>query len=54
MAAISLAGRVAHELGQSVGQKVGYKVRFEDKTCDQTRIKFITDGMLIREAIGDP
>lgn len=34
--------------------QVGYTVRFEDLTSDETKIKFLTDGMLLREAIGDP
>lgn len=51
MAATSLAQRVADETGCTVGQKVGYCVRFEDCTSSQTKIKFMTDGMLLREAI---
>lgn len=34
--------------------QVGYTVRFEDLTSEETKIKFLTDGMLLREAIGDP
>lgn len=34
--------------------KVGYTVRFEDVTSPETKLKFMTDGMLLREAIGDP
>ncbi|KAM9257248.1 ATP-dependent RNA helicase DHX33-like [Cariama cristata] len=37
-----------------LGKLVGYSVRFEDVTSNETRIKFLTDGMLLREAIGDP
>lgn len=33
---------------------MGYTVRFDDLTSDETKIKFLTDGMLLREAIGDP
>ena len=51
VATISLGRRVASEMGVKVGQEVGYCVRFEDKTSKQTRIKFLTDGMLLREAI---
>ena len=34
--------------------QVGYTVRFEDVTSSETKLKFMTDGMLLREAIGDP
>lgn len=34
--------------------QVGYTVRFEDVTSPETKLKFMTDGMLLREAIGDP
>uniref|UniRef100_A0A8C0GZU8 RNA helicase n=1 Tax=Chelonoidis abingdonii TaxID=106734 RepID=A0A8C0GZU8_CHEAB len=54
VAAISLATRVSDEKKTELGKLVGYTVRFEDFTSDETRIKFLTDGMLLREAIGDP
>ncbi|KAN0027564.1 hypothetical protein ACTFIU_010529 [Dictyostelium citrinum] len=56
VAAISLAERVAQELGeQHVGKTVGYSVRFDEKISDiETRIKYMTDGMLIREMMLDP
>ncbi len=38
----------------SVIAQVGYTVRFEDVTSSETKLKFMTDGMLLREAIGDP
>ena len=53
VAAMSLAQRVADEMACTVGQKVGYSVRFEDCTSTQTKIKYMTDGMLLREAISD-
>src|SRR5271163_3777397 len=37
-----------------VGEEVGYSIRFEDVTSAKTRIKFLTDGMLLREALVDP
>lgn len=54
MAATTVAVRVAEEVGCEVGQDVGYSIRFEDLTSSSTRIKFLTDGLLIREALVDP
>ncbi|NXT79966.1 DHX33 helicase, partial [Zapornia atra] len=54
VAAISLATRVSDEKKTELGRLVGYSVRFEDLTSAETRIKFLTDGMLLREAIRDP
>lgn len=54
VAAISLAGRVAEEKRTQLGKLVGYTVRFEDVTSSETKLRFMTDGMLLREAIGDP
>ncbi|XP_056267466.1 ATP-dependent RNA helicase DHX33 isoform X1 [Pseudoliparis swirei] len=54
VAAISLAARVAEEKKTQLGKLVGYSVRFEDVTSSETKLKFMTDGMLLREAIGDP
>ncbi|KAM6969733.1 ATP-dependent RNA helicase DHX33 [Aplochiton taeniatus] len=54
VAAISLAGRVSEEKRTQLGKLVGYTVRFEDVTSAETKLKFMTDGMLLREAIGDP
>ena len=54
VAAMSVAKRVAEEVGCSVGDRVGYRVRFDDKTTTGvTQIKFMTDGMLLREAMVD-
>ncbi|XP_059405372.1 ATP-dependent RNA helicase DHX33 [Carassius carassius] len=54
VAAISLAARVAEEKKVQLGKLVGYTVRFEDVTSSETKLKFMTDGMLLREAISDP
>ena len=54
MAAVTVATRVAEEMRCSVGEEVGYSIRFEDKTSARTRIKFLTDGLLLREALVDP
>ncbi|KAI0350348.1 P-loop containing nucleoside triphosphate hydrolase protein [Trametes cingulata] len=54
VAATSLAARVAAEQGTSVGGLVGYSVRFDEASSPETRIKYVTDGMLVRELLGDP
>lgn len=46
--------RVAEEYGCEVGKEVGFSIRFEDVSSAATRIKFMTDGLLIREALVDP
>uniref|UniRef100_A0A0A0K7W5 RNA helicase n=1 Tax=Cucumis sativus TaxID=3659 RepID=A0A0A0K7W5_CUCSA len=48
IAALSVAKRVAEECGVVVGEKVGYSIRFEDVTSSSTRIKYMTDGILLR------
>ncbi|KAA8652209.1 uncharacterized protein ATNIH1004_001113 [Aspergillus tanneri] len=54
VAATTVATRVAEELRCKVGEDVGYSIRFEDLTSAATKIKFLTDGMLLREALVDP
>ncbi|CAN8022020.1 unnamed protein product [Ixodes persulcatus] len=54
VAAITVANRVAMEMGVETGELVGYSVRFDDSTTSATRIKYLTDGMLLREALLDP
>lgn len=54
VAAMSVAKRVAEEFGCRLGVEVGYTIRFEDCTCTETRIKYMTDGMLLRECLIDP
>lgn len=59
VAAITLARRVAEEIGTPLGSsspasKVGYSVRFDNSTSPGTRIKFLTEGMLLQEMMRDP
>ncbi|XXG98459.1 hypothetical protein Hte_004783 [Hypoxylon texense] len=54
VAAMSVAKRVAEEVGCQLGQEVGYTIRFEDCTSPATKIKYMTDGMLEREILMDP
>lgn len=54
VAATSLAARVAAEQGVALGTRVGYAVRFDEKHGPETKIKFLTDGMLARELQADP
>ena len=51
VAAITLSQRVSQEMNTDVGAVVGYTVRFEDVTSEQTKLKYLTDGMLLREAM---
>uniref|UniRef100_A0A182N920 RNA helicase n=1 Tax=Anopheles dirus TaxID=7168 RepID=A0A182N920_9DIPT len=53
VAAMSVAKRVAEEYGCRLGQEVGYTIRFEDCTSQETVIKYMTDGMLLRECLVD-
>lgn len=54
VAAMSVATRVAEEMGVKVGNEVGYSIRFEDATSDKTILKYMTDGMLLREFLTEP
>ena len=51
VAAMSVAHRVAEEVGGEVGQEVGYAIRFEDCTSEKTEVKYMTDGVLLRETL---
>jgi pre-mRNA-splicing factor ATP-dependent RNA helicase DHX15/PRP43 len=53
VAAMSVAQRVAQELDVKLGEEVGYSIRFEDMTSQKTILKYMTDGMLLREAMND-
>eukprot|EP01120_Amphizonella_sp_Union-15-10_P015582 TRINITY_DN8051_c0_g1_i2.p1 TRINITY_DN8051_c0_g1~~TRINITY_DN8051_c0_g1_i2.p1 ORF type:complete len:705 (-),score=150.45 TRINITY_DN8051_c0_g1_i2:146-2260(-) len=54
VAAMSVAKRVAEELDVTLGEEVGYTIRFEDFSSERTKLKYLTDGMLLREAMADP
>ncbi|GLT43098.1 hypothetical protein SLA2020_170700 [Shorea laevis] len=54
VAAMSVSRRVAEEMDVSIGEEVGYSIRFEDCSSAKTVLKYLTDGMLLREAMTDP
>lgn len=53
VAAVSVSKRVAEEYGCALGEQIGYSIRFEDVTSSDTIIKYMTDGMLMREYLAD-
>jgi HrpA-like RNA helicase len=53
VAAINLAKRVADEVGTTLGQKVGYSIRFDDTSSKDSMIKYMTDGIMLRELLSD-
>ncbi|NXV60656.1 DHX40 helicase, partial [Molothrus ater] len=54
VATVSVAQRVAEEMGCALGALVGYQVRFDDCTCEDTAIRYMTDGCLLRQILADP
>ncbi|MDP2439473.1 MAG: oligonucleotide/oligosaccharide-binding fold domain-containing protein [archaeon] len=55
VAAMSVARRVAQEMGVRLGEEVGYSIRFEDRTsAEKTVVKYMTDGILLREFLSEP
>ena len=55
VAVVTVATRVAEERGSFIGEEVGYSIRFDDCCNPQTtRVKFLTDGVLLRETMSDP
>jgi pre-mRNA-splicing factor ATP-dependent RNA helicase DHX38/PRP16 len=54
VAAMSVAKRVAEEMNVELGKEVGYAIRFEDLTSESTVIKYMTDGVLLRESLREP
>lgn len=53
VAAMSVAKRVAEEMDVTLGETVGYTIRFDDKSSSSTKLKYLTDGMLLREGMTD-
>ena len=53
IAAVTIARRIAEEMGEPLGRTVGYKIRFEEQISPETRIKVVTDGMLLAETQAD-
>jgi pre-mRNA-splicing factor ATP-dependent RNA helicase DHX38/PRP16 len=53
LAAMSVARRVSDEMRCELGSTVGYAIHLDDKTSSSTRVKFMTDGVLLREVVGD-
>ena len=53
VAAVSVAKRVSEEFGCDLGKEIGYSIRFEDCTSKETKIKYMTDGVLLRESLID-
>ena len=51
---MSVASRVAEEMDVPLGGEVGYSIRFEECCGERTQLKYLTDGMLLREAMGTP
>uniref|UniRef100_A0A8C5QM52 RNA helicase n=1 Tax=Leptobrachium leishanense TaxID=445787 RepID=A0A8C5QM52_9ANUR len=54
VAAMSVASRVSQEMAVKLGNEVGYSIRFEDCTSERTILKYMTDGMLLREFLTEP
>uniref|UniRef100_A0AAY4EFR3 RNA helicase n=1 Tax=Denticeps clupeoides TaxID=299321 RepID=A0AAY4EFR3_9TELE len=54
VAAMSVSARVAQEMAVKLGNEVGYSIRFEDCTSERTVLKYMTDGMLLREFLTEP
>jgi len=54
MAAVAMARRVCHERGIDFGNEISYCIRFDDKTNEKTRMRYVTDGVLVRECLTDP
>jgi len=51
---MTVAKRVSEEHGTRLGNEIGYSIRFDDCTSTKTRLRYMTDGVLLREATTDP
>lgn len=51
---MSVSKRVSEEMNVKLGEECGYSIRFEDVTSSKTKVKYITDGILLRECLKDP
>lgn len=49
-----LSKRIAEERSSTLGEEVGYQIRFENRTSSATRLRFVTEGVLVRQLLGDP
>ena len=49
-----MANRVSSERGTVLGDEVGYTIRFDDRTSSKTRLRYITDGIFVRQCVADP
>ena len=49
-----LSKRIAEERNVSLGEEVGYQIRFENRTSPVTRLRFVTEGVLVRQLLGEP
>lgn len=54
LAAVGVARRVSEEMGCALGTTVGYSIHLDDTTTEATKVKFMTDGVLLREIVKDP
>ncbi len=54
VAAVTIATRVAKEMRVDLGAEVGYQIRFDNKCSEITRVRFVTDALLLREMLRDP
>lgn len=53
IAAISMAKRICHERNEILGDKIGYTIRFDDITSENTMLRYVTDGILVRQCLKD-
>ena len=51
---MSMANRVSYERGGILGEQTGYTIRFDDKTSSKTKLRYITDGIFVRQCVADP